>query len=46
MGLQSLHSDATEPERLAALFSCPECGAERMLPMTQSDLGEARAEVA
>lgn len=46
MRLQSLHSDATQPERLDALFACPECGAERRLPLTQADLAQAPAEVA
>ena len=46
MKLQSLHSDATQPDRLAGLFSCPECGDERRLPLTDGDLAKAQAEVA
>ena len=46
MRLQSLHSDSIRPESLAGLFTCPECGAERRVPMTQEELALAEAEVA
>jgi hypothetical protein len=33
MSLRTLHSDATRPDQLVGLFECPECGAERRLPL-------------
>ena len=33
MELQSMHSDATQPDIVVGLFECPECGHERRLPL-------------
>jgi hypothetical protein len=33
MLLSSLHSDRSSPKDLVALYECPECGAERRLPV-------------
>ncbi len=33
MELQSIHSDATQPDLVVGLFECPECGHERRLPL-------------
>src|SRR5438128_1334556 len=33
MLLSSLHSDRSSPSDLLALYECPECGAERRLPV-------------
>jgi len=41
MHLRSLHSDATEPERLQGLFECPECGHERRMPLETKKVAAA-----
>jgi hypothetical protein len=38
MSLWTLHSDATRPDQLVALFQCPECGAERRLPLAMGSV--------
>jgi hypothetical protein len=33
LGLRTLHSDQTAPERVLGTYVCPECGHERRLPI-------------
>lgn len=33
MRLQSLHSDASRPKQVVALYECPECGHESRVPV-------------
>jgi hypothetical protein len=33
MSLRTLHSDQSAPEQVLGVYSCPECGSERRLPL-------------
>jgi hypothetical protein len=33
MGLRTLHSDQSAPEQVLGVYACPQCGAERRLPL-------------
>ncbi|HEX9097429.1 MAG TPA: hypothetical protein VF990_15170 [Candidatus Dormibacteraeota bacterium] len=37
MQLRTLHSDSSQPDRVVALYECPECGHERRLPIRTED---------
>jgi hypothetical protein len=41
MLLSSLHSDRSSPSDLLALYECPECGAERRLPVELASVSES-----
>lgn len=42
MRLRTLHSDRSAPEQVLGVYVCPECGAERRLPLElRRDGGEA-----
>jgi len=41
MLLSSLHSDRSNPCDLVALYECPECGAERRLPVELRRVAES-----
>ena len=34
MSLETLHSDLSAPEQVLGVYSCPECGSERRLPIS------------
>lgn len=40
MRLTTLHSDQLAPGQVLGAYSCPECGAERRLPLTTPRTGE------
>jgi hypothetical protein len=33
MHLRTLHSDQSAPEQVLAVYACPQCGAERRMPI-------------
>jgi hypothetical protein len=33
MALRTLHSDQSAPEQVLGVYACPQCGAERRLPL-------------
>jgi hypothetical protein len=37
MKLRTMHSDSSRPDVVVGLFECPECGAERRLPIRTDD---------
>jgi hypothetical protein len=37
MKLRTMHSDSSRPDTIVGLFECPECGAERRLPIRTDD---------
>jgi hypothetical protein len=37
MELRTMHSDSMEPDKVVGLFECPECGAERRMPIRTDD---------
>jgi hypothetical protein len=41
MLLSSLHSERSSPSDLLALYECPECGAERRMPVEMPDVAES-----
>jgi len=41
MLLSTFHSERSSPSDLVALYECPECGAERRLPMDLPSVGES-----
>jgi len=34
MSVRSLHSDRSAPQQVLGVYACPECGAERRLPIS------------
>ncbi len=42
MSLRTLHSDQLAPEQVLGVYECPECGAERRVPLETQDGGGVR----
>ena len=42
MGLRTLHSDQSAPNQVLVVYACPECGAERRLPLMIGGGGNER----
>ncbi len=37
MSLLTLHSDQSAPEQVLGVYSCPECGSERRVPLEREE---------
>ncbi|MDQ6773075.1 MAG: hypothetical protein M3024_08815 [Candidatus Dormibacteraeota bacterium] len=47
MRLVTLHSGGTDPDQVLALYECPDCGAERRVPILEAPTeDESESEVA
>lgn len=39
MNLRTLHSDVSAPKQVLGVYTCPECGSERRLPIATAEAG-------